>query len=156
MQDGQTNRRACTSIATAEAIEEAEVEVSQSTTPKLGSPNPEGVIPVPMIMLERSITAGNAGENIVSGSAFEFARRRQIVSFGVGQSATGMFSTLQAGADVIAEEFSPPILTRYPIVPDEMYFTDVMEAGDRLVIRFRNPTGGALTARAVVQLSDVA
>jgi hypothetical protein len=56
---------------------------------------------------------------------------------------------------VIAEEFSPPILTRYPIIPDEMYFTDVMEVGDRLRITFRNPTGGALTARLVVQISPL-
>jgi hypothetical protein len=108
---------------------------------------------MPMIMRETSIAAGGQSDNLVSGSAFEFARTRQVVSIGVAQSATGMFCTLQAGADIIAEEFSPPILTRYPIIPDEMYFTDAMEAGDRLVLRFRNPTGGALTARAVVQTS---
>jgi len=60
-----------------------------------------------------------------------------------------------AGGDVIAEEFMLPILTTYPIIPDNMYFTDVMEAADRLVIRVRNPTGGALTARAVVQTSPL-
>lgn len=108
---------------------------------------------MPMIMKETSIAAGAVNDNLVSGSAFEFAKTRQVVSIGIGQSATGMFATLQAGADIIAEEFSPPILTRYPIIPDEMYFTDAMEQGDRLVIRVRNPTGGALTARAVVQTS---
>lgn len=111
---------------------------------------------MPMIMPEVSVAAGAVNQNVVAGSAFEFARRRQIVSMGVAQSATGMFCTLQAGADIIAEEFSLPILTRFPIVPDEMYFTDLMEPGDRLVIRVRNPTGGALTFRGVVQLSDVA
>lgn len=110
---------------------------------------------MPMIMVETSIAAGAVNPNLVSGSAFEFAQRRQVVSVGIAQSATGMFATLQAGADIIAEEFSLPILTRYPIIPDEMYFTDVMEAGDRLVLRVRNPTGGALTARAVVQTSAI-
>jgi hypothetical protein len=66
-----------------------------------------------------------------------------------------MFATLQAGADIIAEEFSLPILTRYPLIPDEMYFTDVMENGDRLVGRVRNPTAGALTVRAVAQMSAI-
>ena len=47
-------------------------------------------------------------------------------------------------------ENSSPVLG-----PDNMYFTDLMEQGDRLVIRVRNPTGGALTARAVVQTSAV-
>jgi len=56
---------------------------------------------------------------------------------------------------VIAEEFAPAIKTTYPIIPDEMYYTDVMEPGDRLVIRYRNPTGGALTVRGVVQIQEV-
>lgn len=111
---------------------------------------------MPMIMIETSIAAGAVNNNLVSGSAFEFARGRQIVSIGLAQSATGMFATIQAGADIVVEEFSPPILARYPIIPDEMYFTDLMENGDRLVLRVRNPTGGALTARAVIQMSGTA
>jgi hypothetical protein len=108
-----------------------------------------------MIMKETSVAAGAVNDNLVAGSAFEIARQRQLVSLGIAQSATGGFATLQAGADIIAEEFSPPILTRYPIIPDEMYFTDLMEALDRLVARYRNPTAGALTARLVVQTSPV-
>jgi hypothetical protein len=108
---------------------------------------------MPMIMVETSIAAGAVNANLFSGSAFEFARARGVVSIGVAQAATGMFCTLQAGADIIAEEFSLPILTRFPIIPDEMYFTDVVESGDRLVARVRNPTAGAIVARAVVQMS---
>jgi hypothetical protein len=108
-----------------------------------------------MIMIEASLAAGAVNNNIFSGSAFEFSRGRNIVSIGIGQSATGMFCTLQAGADIIAEEFLLPILTRYPVIPDEMYFTDVMENGDRLVGRVRNPTAGALTVRSVVQMSAI-
>lgn len=110
---------------------------------------------MPMIMIETAVAAGAVNNNLVSGSAFEFSRGRNIVSLGIAQSATGGFATLQAGADIIAEEFSPPILTRYPIIPDEMYFTDVMENGDRLVARYRNPTGGSLTTRLVAQMSAV-
>lgn len=109
---------------------------------------------MPMILKETAIATLITVDNLVSGSAFEFARTRTLVSLGVVQSATGMFCTIQAGADSIAEEFMLPIKTTYPIVPDDMYFTDVMEAGDRLIIRVRNPTGGTLTARALVQLSS--
>lgn len=108
-----------------------------------------------MIMVEQSVAAGAVNNNLVSGSAFEFARQRQVVSMGWVQSATGGFMTLQAGADIVAEEFSVPILTTYPVVPDQMYFTDIMENGDRLVARYRNPTAGALTVRGVVQTSPV-
>lgn len=110
---------------------------------------------MPVIQREPSIAAGAVNENIFSGSAFEFARRRQVVSLGVTQAATGMFCTLQAGPDIIVEEFSPVIATRYPLIPDEMYYTDIMEQGDRLVGRVRNPTGGALIVRSIAMLSDV-
>lgn len=110
---------------------------------------------MPVIQFETSVAAGAVNTNLVSGSAYEFARSRQIVSIGVAQSATGGFALIQAGADVIAEEFSPVIKTTYPIIPDEMYYTDVMEPGDRLVIRYRNPTAGALTVRGIVQIQTV-
>nr|CRY96329.1 hypothetical protein [uncultured prokaryote] len=110
---------------------------------------------MPMIMIETSVGAGAVNNNLVSGSAFEFSRGRNIVSLGIAQAATGCFATLQAGGDIIAEEFSPPILTRYPIIPDEMYFTDVMENGDRLVARVRNPTAGAIINRLAVQMSAI-
>lgn len=108
---------------------------------------------MPMILVEQAVLTTVSVANLVSGSAFEFARQRQVVSIGVVQSATGGFSTITSGPDIIAEEFMVPILTTYPILPDNMYFTDYQEAGDRLVIRYRNPTGGTLTVRAVVQTS---
>jgi hypothetical protein len=110
---------------------------------------------MPMIMSTVSTAAGAATANLVSGSAFEYMRSRSIISMGWGQAATGGFMTLQGGSDIIAEEHEPAILTRYPIIPDEMYFTDVMEQGDRLVARYRNPTGGAIVTRGLVQISPV-
>lgn len=110
---------------------------------------------MPVIMREVSVAAGDVNENILSGSAFEFARQNSLVSIGIAQSATGGFATINAGADVIAEEFAPPIATVYPIIPDDMYFSDVAAAGDRLVVRYRNPTGGALTVRVVAQVTPL-
>ena len=108
---------------------------------------------MPVIMREVSVAAGDVNENILAGSAFEFARQNSLVSIGVHQSATGGFATINSGADVVAEEFSPPIATVYPVIPDNMYFSDVAAAGDRLVIRYRNPTGGALVVRVVCQVT---
>lgn len=108
---------------------------------------------MPMILSTVSTAAGAATQNLIAGSAFEYARSRSIISMGWAQAATGGFLTLQGGSDIIAEEHEPPILTRYPIIPDEFYFTDVLEQGDRLVARYRNPTGGAIITRGVVQFS---
>jgi len=110
---------------------------------------------MPVIMKETSVGAGAVNENILAGSAFEFARQNSLVSIGINQSATGGFATVQSGADIVAEEFAPPIATVYPIIPDNMYFSDVAQAGDRLVVRYRNPTGGALIVRVVAQVTPL-
>ena len=108
---------------------------------------------MPVIMKETSVGAGATNDNVVSGSAFEFARTRQIVSIGVTGSATGGFVTIQSGSDVVLEESPPYVAAVFPIIPDQMFYTDVMEAGDRLVIKARNPTGGAIIFRTIVQIT---
>lgn len=108
---------------------------------------------MPVIMKETSVAAGATNDNVVSGSAFEFARTRQIVSIGVTGSATGGFVTIQSGSDVVLEESPPYVATVFPIIPDQMFYTDVMEAGDRLVIKARNPTGGTIIFRTIVQIT---
>lgn len=110
---------------------------------------------MPVMMRQVSVAATSNNANIFAGSAFEYARVRSIVSMGTAQAATGMFATFNVGSDVVAEEFEPPILTRYPIIPDEFYFQDLAEQGDRIVLAYRNPTGGALVARAVAMLTNV-
>lgn len=107
----------------------------------------------PMIVKEVSVGANSTNDNILSGSLFEFARGRGIISMGVTAAATGTITNISAGADVIAEAHATYIKTNYPIVPDEMYFTDVVEQGDRIVIRVQNTTGGALVVRNITQLA---
>lgn len=108
---------------------------------------------MPTILVETTILANTTNANLVSGSSFEFARGSGLMSAGVAGSATGLVTNIQAGADVVAEAFACPILTRYPILPDEMYFAAALNGGDRIVFRTQNTTGGNLTARAVIQLS---
>lgn len=110
---------------------------------------------MPVVQRTESVGAGAIVQNTIAGSAYEFARTPQAVSIGLAQSASGMFATIQSGPDIIAEEFEPVVLTRYPIIPDEMYYNDVMSLGDRLVIRVRNPTAGAITIRTLVQITEL-
>jgi len=104
---------------------------------------------------EVALLTATSNSNLVSGSAFEFARVRQLVSIGIVASATGSFVSITAGSDLILEESPPMVLATMPIIPDHMYYNDVMEAGDRLVIRARNPTGGTITFRFIVQVNPV-
>lgn len=110
---------------------------------------------MPAIQVEVAVAATSVNTNIFNGSAFEYSRGRQALSLGVVASATGSFITIQSGADVILEESPPLVLTTMPIIPDHMYYNDVMEQFDRLRVQVRNPTAGAITARAIALLSQL-
>lgn len=110
---------------------------------------------MPAIQVEASVAAGATNSNLFAGSAFEFARVRTLVALGVTAAATGTFITINSGSDVVLEESPPYVKTAFPVVPDEMFYNDVMEAGDRLRVSARNPTGGAVIHRAIALLTAV-
>ena len=110
---------------------------------------------MPVIQKEISIAANSANENILSGSAFEFLRGNAVVSIGLAGSATGLVANIQSGADIVLEESPITVKTTMPTIPDDMYYNDVGVMGDRLVIRVRNTTAGALTVRAIVQVTPL-
>jgi hypothetical protein len=108
-----------------------------------------------VIQKETIVLTATVVDNLLSGSAFEYLRAPAVVSFGCVASATGCFITIQAGPTIILEESPPSIKATMPTVPDDFLYQAAAAPGDRLVIRFRNPTGGSVTARAVVQITDV-
>ena len=110
---------------------------------------------MPVIQKEVSVAAGAANENILAGSSFEFLRSNSIVSIGLTGSATGLVANIQSGADIVLEESPLLVKGTMPNIPDDMYYNDVGVAGDRLVVRVRNTSGGALTVRAVVQITSI-
>lgn len=110
---------------------------------------------MPVIQKEVSVAANATVDNLISGSSFEFLRGNSIVSMGIVGSATGLVASIQSGSDIVLEEAPIAVKTSMPSIPDEMYYNDAGVAGDRLVIRIRNTTAGALTVRAIVQVTPV-
>jgi len=110
---------------------------------------------MPVIQRETSIGAGAQVENLLAGSAFEFARQNAVVSMGVTAAAGGTFTTIQSGPDVVQEEAPPVVRTAFPVIPDDMTLNFAAAAGDRLVVRARNPTGGAVVHRVICQVTYV-
>lgn len=108
-----------------------------------------------VIQKETSVAAGAVADNLFSGSAFEYMRAPAIVSIACVASATGGFITIQLGPTILLEESPPTVKTSMPTIPDDFLYTGAAAPGDRLVVRARNPTGGAITFRAVAQITDV-
>lgn len=110
---------------------------------------------MPVIQKEIVVAANAVVDNILSGSSFEFLRRNSVVSAGIVGSATGLVANIQSGADIVLEESPLLVKGTMPIIPDDMAFNDVGAQGDRLVIRVRNTTVGALTVRSLVQITPL-
>lgn len=110
---------------------------------------------MPVIQKEVSVAANAVVDNLISGSSFEFLRRNSIVSAGLAGSATGLVASIQSGSDIVLEESPLLVKTTMPTIPDDMYYNDAGVAGDRLVFRIRNTTAGALTVRAIVQVTPL-
>ena len=109
----------------------------------------------PVIQNETSIGAGASNNNLFSGSAFEIMRRRSVISLGITAAATGSFVAATSGSDVLLEESAPIVKTVMPVIPDDMYYNDIAEQGDRLRVSVRNPTGGAVIHRAVALITEL-
>jgi len=110
---------------------------------------------MPTIQKETVVAAGAVNDNLLSGSAFEYMRGNGVVSAAVLATATGCFITIQSGPDVVLEESPPFVLAGagvFGIVPDHFYYNWAAAAGDRLLIRFRNPTGGSVTAKTIANI----
>lgn len=110
---------------------------------------------MPAIQAEVTVAANASNTSLFSGSAFEYSRGRMLVSLGVTAAATGTLTTIQSGADIILEESPTYIATQFPIVPDQMFYNDIMEMMDRLRVGVRNSTGAGIVARALALLTPL-
>lgn len=106
-----------------------------------------------VIQKETSVAAGAVNDNVLSGSAFEYVRNQGVVTIGCVASVTGGFITIQAGPTLILEESPPTVKVTMPTVPDDFVYSSAVVPGDRLVVRCRNPTGGAIVFRTIAQIS---
>lgn len=107
---------------------------------------------MPTIMRTTTFAAAGTNPNVNTGSIFETARQRQVLSMSVVQSVTANFAGINVGPDVVAEEFEPPVLASYPLIPDMYFFTDLAEVGDRIVIFVRATV--AVVYRSIVIIAN--
>lgn len=100
---------------------------------------------MPLIQQSVSIAASSVNDNVIAGSQFEFLPYDAALRFALNGSAIGLVADVYSGQDVLAEQMGVNTLNRVPINPDDFLLTDVAGAGERIKIRVRNTTAGALT-----------
>ncbi len=100
---------------------------------------------MPLIQAQVSVAANAVNDNVLTGSQFEFLPYNAALRFALNGSATGLVADVYSGQDVLAEQMGVNALNRVPINPDDFLLTDVAGGGERIKVRVRNSTGGALT-----------
>lgn len=101
---------------------------------------------MPTLQSSVIVAANSTVENVFIGSQFEFAPYDASIEIGVNGSAIGIVADVSTGQDVVAENFSVAGVNRFPIMPDDFLIADVVKGGERVKLRVRNTTAGALTA----------
>lgn len=94
----------------------------------------------------QSIAANTTIPNVLSGKSAEFIKEPSVVSFAATGSAAGLNITAIVGEEVVIDDQPIGPGNRFPIVPDDLLAQAGGFPGDRVVVRMRNTTGGALTS----------
>lgn len=110
---------------------------------------------MPVIQNTVSVAANSTNDNVLQGSQFEFLPYNAFIEFGLVGSATGLVADVYSGQDTVAESYALSTQNRFPIYPDDFPLNDVAGIGERLKVRIRNTTGGALTAFFSVRITAV-
>lgn len=108
------------------------------------------------IQTSTSIGANATNDNVLSGNQFEFSPITGVAEFGLNQSATGLELDVLIGSESVVTRMVPLIKTTAPIYPDDFTLRAGVMRGDRIVIRARNSTGGALTLLTTVRFTRLA
>ena len=107
---------------------------------------------MPGLTWTQSVAAG-ATYLPLSGWQYEYVPMGGIVRILHDATAVGMEATITAGADTLQEEAPVPAGGTAGVIPSELdvpVVQDEVAAGDRLKIKYRNTTGGAVTVNGSI------
>lgn len=93
-----------------------------------------------------SVAANAVSLNVLAGQQFEFLPQNAQVTLSTTGSATGLNTSLLAGGVTLINDQAIGLQNRFPVIPDDVMSQEVIPAGARLLLTFRNTTGGALVA----------
>lgn len=110
---------------------------------------------MPIIQQEKSVAANATEENILRDSLFETMTFDGRVEVGLSAAATGLLIDFYSGLDTVAEQFRPPENNRVPVYPDDFALVDAAALGDKLKLRVRNTTAGAILLRYTLRITPL-
>jgi hypothetical protein len=110
---------------------------------------------MPLMQFTGSVAANSTNDNVLTGSQFEYLPYNAALEFGIVGSAVGLLADAYSGSDLLCEGMAISTANRFPVFPDDYVLTDVAAGGERLKVRLRNTTGGALTFFVAVRITPL-
>lgn len=109
-----------------------------------------------MVMTDiTSVAANTTSANVLAGKAMEFIPEASVIVIGACGSAAGLYATVIIGSEVVVDDQPIGAQNHLPIFPDDTLAEAGAFPGDRITVRYRNSTGGALTAQTKINISPV-
>ena len=110
---------------------------------------------MPTIKVQTSVPANGVVDNVLQGNQFEFLPFNAQLDFGIVAAAAGIVMDVYSGADTLIEAGTASAANRSPVFPDDFDLRDVAAAGERIKVRLRNTTAGALVVNTTVRITPL-
>lgn len=102
-----------------------------------------------------SVAANATSLNVLAGKIAEFLAEDSVLRlFGTG-AAAGVFATLMVGDSVLVDDQEISGANRFPLKPDDLIDEGAGFEKDRLILRFRNSTAGALVVQSRLEIEPL-
>ncbi len=99
-----------------------------------------------MVMTDvQSVPANTTTANVLAGKASEFVSEPSVVTIGIAASAVGLHATVVIGTEVVVDDQEVSSINRMPQFPEDVLAEGGAFASDRITVRLRNSTAGAIT-----------
>lgn len=110
-----------------------------------------------MLRTIRQNVAAGATVQLLTGTQVEFIPFNAQVEMALATTAVGVEATVTSGSDILQEESPVFVLAAgvAPKYPDDFLLSDVAAQGERLAVKVRNTTAGALDVICAVRLTAV-
>jgi len=108
---------------------------------------------MPAFMWVHSLAAGEVYEPLINWQ-YERMPLDAIIKILHSATAVGLVCTITSGSDTLLDESPVPLYGAAGVIPSEQNvepIVDQVATGDKIRIRYRNPTGGAVEAHGVIR-----
>jgi len=112
---------------------------------------------MPSFIYSQSIPAGGTF-NPLSNTNFQYVPRPGIVKYIHRATAVGLVATILSGSDELMQEGPVPaggVAGQTPTEFNSPPIVDQVAAGDLQTVRYRNPTGGAITVDGIFDYTPI-